>query len=199
MKLETLPIGQYQENIYILHEDGHVLIIDPGRFPAEIRRHIGPQETVDGIILTHGHSDHTGAVDDLAEALDCPVYMHHRDQPLTDPSFRRTAGAEAPVYTALQDLPEGELQVGTFALQIYHTPGHSAGSVLVRYKNHLFTGDTLFAGSVGRTDLYGGDEDELIASLRFIKTLPHDLAVYPGHGPASTIARELKWNPYLQF
>ena len=67
MKLETLPIGPYEENIYILHEDGHVLIIDPGRSAAEIRKHISPQETVDGIVLTHGHSDHTGAVDDLSK------------------------------------------------------------------------------------------------------------------------------------
>ncbi|MBQ3272137.1 MAG: MBL fold metallo-hydrolase [Solobacterium sp.] len=197
MKLETLPIGPYEENIYILHEDSHVLIIDPGRFPAELMKHISPQETVDGIVLTHGHSDHTGAVDDLAEALHCPVFMHHGDLTLTDPSYRLAAGA--PVYTELKDLPEGELQVGTFALRIYHTPGHSAGSILVRYRNHLFTGDTLFAGSIGRTDLFGGDEEEMLASLQFIRTLPHDLAVYPGHGPASTIARELKLNPYLQF
>ena len=129
---------------------------------------------MDGIVLTHGHSDHTGAVDDLAEALHCPVYMHHGDLPLTDPSYRLAAGA--PVYTELKDLPAGDLQIGTFTLQIYHTPGHSPGSILVRYRNHLFAGDTLFAGSIGRPDLFGWDEGEMFASLPFIQTLPPPLA-----------------------
>ena len=79
MKIETLPIGLYGENSYILHDNGHVLFIDPGRFAQELAQHVGADETVDGILLTHGHVDHTGAVDDLYEIYHCPVYLHEGD------------------------------------------------------------------------------------------------------------------------
>jgi glyoxylase-like metal-dependent hydrolase (beta-lactamase superfamily II) len=89
------------------------------------------------------------------------------------------------------------MTVGTFPLSVIATPGHTAGSVCVRFRSLLFTGDTLFAGDIGRTDLYSGDEEQMIETLKLFKDLPHDLRVLPGHGPASTIGRELKVNPYL--
>ena len=200
MKLDVLPIGLFGENSYVLQDHDHVLLVDPGRFPDEIATHIPKVMPVDAIVLTHGHEDHTGAADDLSEKYSCPIYIHPDDLPLVTADPKGHAAPYcAVVYSEKKLLEEGEMTIGTFPVTIYHTPGHTSGSVCIRYRNLLFTGDTLFAGSVGRTDLYGGDEDELIASLQFIKTLPHDLAVYPGHGPASTIARELKWNPYLQF
>ena len=197
MKLNILPIGQYEENIYVLHEDGHVLIVDPGRFAQEVE-YVVKNDTVDGIILTHGHADHTGAVDDLAEKYHCPVYMCMADYILVDPSFAGKHGFDAPVYSEIHDLSEN-MKIGIFELRIHFTPGHTAGSVCIQYKNLLFTGDTLFAGSIGRTDLFSGDEAQMSASLEYLKTLSHDLKVLPGHGLSSTIGRELKTNPYLIY
>ena len=199
MKLDILPIGLYEENIYILHEDGHVLIIDPGRFPDEISSHIQADEVVDGILLTHGHSDHTGAVDDLIDLYKCNAYIHKDDYCLVDPNFSRVAGAETPVYSHLSYFEEGQMKIGEFNLEIIHTPGHSLGSVLIKYRNILFTGDTIFASDIGRTDLYGGNDEDMINSLIKISKLDHDLIIYPGHGLKSTIGNELKVNPYFRY
>lgn len=198
MKIETLPIGLYGENSYILHDNDHVLFIDPGRFAEELSRHVSSAETVDAILLTHGHEDHTQAVDDLYEMYHCPVYIHEGDYEMVDPKMGKTNFA-VPLYCPLTLLPEGEITIGAFPLTIYHTPGHSKGSVLIRYRNRLFTGDTLFAGSIGRTDLFGGDDYEMRESLIRIKELPNDLWVYPGHGDATTIGQEKKMNPYLYY
>lgn len=199
MKLDILPIGLYEENTYILHEANHVLLIDPGCSIKQIKKFIAKDEVVDGIVLTHGHEDHTNAVDDVADEYGCKVYMHPGDFMLTDAKLGvKKRGYEAPVFHEIIPLTEGKMIVGKFPLEIICTPGHTAGSVLVRYKQNLFTGDTLFAGSIGRTDLFTGDENAMMHSLMIIKGLPKDLIVYPGHGPSSTIARECKRNYYLQ-
>ncbi|NCB32844.1 MAG: MBL fold metallo-hydrolase [Erysipelotrichia bacterium] len=197
MRTDILPIGLYEENIYILHDDGHILIIDPSRYPKKILSQMISGEVADGIILTHGHSDHTMAADDLADALHCDIYMNPEDFALTDPKAGRIDGTESPIYHKIKDLKSGNMKIGVFSLTIYHTPGHTAGSSCIRYKNLLFTGDTLFAGDCGRTDLYSGSEEQLIQSLHELSQLPKDLTVYPGHGPASSISQELKVNPYL--
>lgn len=198
MKLDILPIGMYEENSYILHDNGHVLFIDPGRFAKELMRYVSEDEIVDGIILTHGHEDHTGAADDLADAYHCMIYMNSGDYILTDPSQGvKKRGYEAPIYHEVVSLPEGNITIGHFDLKIYYTPGHTMGSSLILYKQCLFTGDTLFANSIGRTDLFGGDEKLMKESLEKIKMLPDDLVIYPGHGPKSTLAKEKRFNPYL--
>lgn len=200
MKLDILPIGLYEENSYILHEDGHVLFIDPGRFAKELIAHVKEDEVVDGIVLTHGHEDHTGAVDDLVDHYGCKVYMHSNDLMLTNASLGvRKRGYEAPIFHEITPLTSGDMEIGTFHITVYETPGHTSGSCLIRYKQSLFTGDTLFKNSIGRTDLFGGNEMEMMQSLRFIQSLPNDLTVYPGHGPSSSIAKEKRTNPYLQF
>ena len=197
MNLDILPIGLYGENSYVLHDQNHVLLIDPGRYPDEIRKRIRKQEKTDAIVLTHGHEDHTGAVDDLEDVYHCPVYMSEKDFPLTDPANAGKLGYSAPVYAKITPFTE-ITQAGYFRLQIIETPGHTSGSVCIRYRNLLFTGDTLFAGDIGRTDLYSGSEEEMLRSLQKFRNMPHDLQVFPGHGPSSTIGRELAVNPYLQ-
>ncbi len=198
MKIDILPIGLYEENIYILHESGHVLIIDPSRYPKKILSMITSSEITDGIILTHGHSDHTMAADDLADQLHCEIYMNPDDLALTDPKAGKIDGTESPVYHSIIPLNSGDMTIGSFPLTIYHTPGHTAGSCCIRFRNVLFTGDTLFAGDCGRTDLYSGSEPQLQQSMHMLSQLPKDLTVYPGHGPSSTIAQELLVNPYLR-
>lgn len=198
MKLDVLPIGQFEENIYVLHDQGHVLIVDPGRYAKRIAEMIADDETVDGIILTHGHADHTGAADDLAELYHCSIYMNREDYVLVDPSYAGKHGFDAPVYNEIHDL-QSDAKIGIFDLRVHNTPGHTAGSICVQYRNLLFSGDTLFAGSIGRTDLYSGDEVQMASSLEYLKQLPHDLRVLPGHGPATTIGRELQINPFLIY
>lgn len=199
MKIDVLPIGMYGENSYVVHEKKEILLVDPGAYPKEIAKHIDQEETVDAIVLTHGHEDHTGAVDDLVDLYHCPVYMHEDDLPLTAHDNGRDVRAFArPVYSEIRPLHE-TLEMGVFHLKIYHTPGHTPGSVCIQYKDVLFTGDTLFAGSIGRTDLPLGSETDMIASLRFLETLPGYLKVYPGHGPDTTISREESDNPFLQM
>ena len=198
MKLDILPIGQYEENVYVLHDKGHVLIIDPGRSAKTIASMIAQDETVDAVILTHGHADHTQAADDISEMYHCPVYMNREDYILVDPSFAGKHGFDGPVYSEILDL-QAVMKIGVFDLQIHYTPGHTAGSVCIQYKNLLFSGDTLFAGSIGRTDLYSGDETQMARSLEYLKKLPHDLKVLPGHGPSSTIGTEIKRNPFMIY
>lgn len=198
MKLDTLPIGLYGENIYVLHENGHVLIIDPGKNAKEIAKCISKDEIVDGIILTHGHEDHTQATDDLVDIYSCEVYMDLADYDLVDPGYAGAHGFDAPVYTPVKPLLK-DMQIGSFHVEVTKTPGHTKGSCVIRYRNLLFTGDTLFAGSIGRTDLYGGNETEMMQSLMKFMDMPHDLIVLPGHGPRSTIKQELTTNMYLQY
>lgn len=198
MRIDTLPIGLYEENSYVIHDHGHILFVDPGRYWKKIASMLGKDEAVDAIVLTHGHADHTGAVDDLADQYHCPVYLHPVDWDLVDPNHI-SQGYESPVYHELHELRQGECVIGSFPLIIYETPGHTKGSVLIRYRNALFTGDTLFAGDVGRTDLFGGSEEQLQSSLEKILLLPSDLKVYPGHGPSSSLAVEKQTNPYLVF
>ena len=197
MKVDVLPMGLYEENSYVLHDPDHVLFIDPGRNAKQIAACVSEKETADGIILTHGHEDHTQAADDLAELFGCPVYMSLEDYVLVDPKNKLRHGYGAPVYSEIHDL-KGDMQIGTFNVSVIPTPGHTAGSVCIRFRQILFTGDTLFSLSIGRTDLYSGDEAQMIETLKLFRNMPHDLRVLPGHGPATTIARELAVNPYLR-
>lgn len=198
MKVDTLPIGLYGENSYILHDENHVLFIDPGAHAKEIERCVSSKETVEGIVLTHGHEDHVGAVDDLVECYHCPVYLHEGDFWLVDPKGKST-GYSIPLYCNVLPLKKGNISIGSFNLTIYETPGHTPGSVCVQYHNRLFTGDTLFAGSIGRTDLAGGNAKDMQKSIDFLKTLPSDLWVYPGHGDATTLQQEKRSNVFMVY
>lgn len=197
MKIDKLPIGKFDENIYVLHDHNHVLIIDPGRFADKIIEKISQEEIVDAVLLTHGHYDHTDAADDLCELYGCPLYIHTLDYALIDPMQKYPVEASVPVYTKPVFFEEGVNNIGTFQVTVYHTPGHTAGSVLIQYRDQLFTGDTLFAGTIGRTDLFSGSEYEMAESLRKIIHFDPGLKILPGHGPNSTIARELASNYYL--
>lgn len=194
MKIYTLPLGQLETNCYLVaDEDGIAAVIDPAAAPERILQTARENGlAIQAILLTHGHFDHVGAVAGLTQALRCPVWMHENE--LTLPEYL----TDGPLYYT-DGYGEGDtVTVGGLQFTVLHTPGHTPGSVCLRCGDALFSGDTLFAGSCGRTDFSGGSGSEMCRSLRRLAQLPGDLAVYPGHGEATTLAREKRENPYLR-
>ena len=193
MNIHTLPLGDYQTNTYIVENGGHCVIIDAGYHPETILRFLNDHDlTADAILLTHGHFDHVGAVRDLAAELGCPVYLHEKE--LSMPPMM-TAG---PLYYT-HTYGEGDhLTFAGIRFRVLHTPGHTPGSVCLMAEDHLFSGDTLFAGSCGRTDFPGGDWATIRKSLTRLAGMENDYLVHPGHGESTTLAQEKQYNPYMQ-
>ena len=193
LKFQTLALGDYQTNCYILYEEGSTTcaIIDPGYEPKRVLAAVKALgRTVEAILLTHGHFDHVGGVKSIAEQTGCKVYLCTEDLKLPPYYTNGTL-----YYT--HGYAEGDtLNIAGLEIKVIHTPGHTPGSVCLMVENVIFTGDTLFRRSCGRTDI-GGDWDTLKNSLRRFRTLP-DCAVYPGHGESSSVYEELKYNPYLR-
>lgn len=206
MEFKRLPLGIYQANCYILYDENtkETAVIDPGGDFPEIKSFIEDNGLkVKYIIITHGHGDHIGALRELKDYTDAVVCIHKEDnEMLRNSSMNYTAEmGYPPVEMSADRLLSGgdELMLGDTKLSIIHTPGHSLGGVCIYCEGSLFSGDTLFACSIGRTDLAGGSLDEIIASIKGkLLTLPDDTAVYPGHGPSSTILIEKKRNPFLK-
>lgn len=188
--LRKLVVGPYQTNCYILacKDTLEGIVIDPGDEVFHITREISRNGIrVVSILITHGHIDHIGGVGELKKITKAPVLIHPYDAP----------ALRVPPDGSLQ---EGQkIQVGTYTLSVLHTPGHSPGGVCFLTPGAVFTGDTLFAGSVGRTDFAGGSHETLVEGVREkIFPLGDGLRVYPGHGPASTISVERHTNPFFQ-
>lgn len=202
VKLDILPVGPLQANCYILSDDGGIAVmVDPGGDSDQlIAQCDGLQLKM--VLLTHGHVDHVAAACAVKAATGAPVWAHEADWEAVEhphPYFAQMVGGVEPC-TLDGKLEDGqEMQVGEIALRIMHTPGHSSGSVCIGWEGGVLTGDTLFAGSVGRTDLPGGSSAELMQSLRRMAArLAPETVIYPGHGPATTMAEELADNPFLQ-
>lgn len=189
MEIETVTVGLLATNCYVVASGGRVIIIDPGAQARKVVR-AAAGRPVEAVYLTHGHSDHAGAVDKVVAATGAPWFVPAADEALAA-NYVRTAPSGL--------LHGGErLLFGTITWEVLATPGHTPGSVCFRGPGVLFSGDTLFAGGVGRTDLAGGSTGALFASLRDqILKLPDDTAVYPGHGGATTVGRERETNPYV--
>ena len=199
----TLPLGDYQTNCYIVcaAESKTCAVIDPGYFPERILSFLADKGLgLDAILLTHGHFDHVGAVKALVEATGCRLWMKESDYtqrsnpqndflyPIHDCSFCEVSFCE-----------EGEkISAGGAVFTAMETPGHTWGSVCYLCEDAIFSGDTLFAGSCGRTDLPGGDYGTIVLSLERLAELQGDYTVYPGHGSATTLAQERMYNPYMR-
>lgn len=193
------PVGMLDTNCYLVPvvASGKLYIIDPGAdaetLIAEAKK-LDYREAV--ILLTHAHVDHIGAVGQVAKALNAKVYVHPADLPL----YQSRDNQLLPWLPAATDLPEAVTTIPEDDFSIIETPGHTPGGVCFYFKQFpaLFVGDTIFAGSVGRTDLPGGNSAQLLKSIHEkLYPLPDDLRLYPGHGPATTMGREKAVNPYL--
>jgi glyoxylase-like metal-dependent hydrolase (beta-lactamase superfamily II) len=195
LNIKAMPLGAYQTNCYILwgEDSPSCVVVDPGYESERVLREtkaLGKE--ICAVLLTHGHFDHVGAVRTLAADTDCDVYICEKD--LSMPP-QLTAG---PVYYT-HTYGEGDvLKLAGLSFRVLHTPGHTPGSVCLQTEDVILSGDTLFDGSCGRTDLPGGDWTTIVKSLRRLKDLPGDYRIYPGHGGATTLSRERKWNPYMQ-
>lgn len=201
VQLTTLPVGPLEANCYILHDPaGPAVIIDPGGDAERILRECaGMQPQL--IVLTHSHVDHVAAACVLQRELGAKVLVHGEDRTDVEkphPYFVQLVGGMKPCAPD-GELEDGqELEVGAIKLRVAHTPGHSPGSVCLLWEGAAFTGDTLFAGSVGRTDLPGGSWPTLIESLRkLVELTTPETVIYPGHGPSTTMQDELDSNPFL--
>jgi glyoxylase-like metal-dependent hydrolase (beta-lactamase superfamily II) len=201
LNIKTLVVGPLATNCYIVYDpgSGKACVIDPGADPGRIKdmlRREGLKPML--VINTHGHGDHIAG----NKALGLPVYIHRLDGGfLTDPDRNLSRvfmfGITSPAASRL--LEEGDvIEIGSGSLEVIHTPGHTPGSISLKCGNAVFTGDALFAGSIGRTDFEYGDESLLIKSIKEkLLKLGDDTAVYPGHGESSTIGDERSSNPFL--
>ena len=195
LKIHALALGDYQTNCYILHDDSvkSCCVVDPGYDADAILDKLDSLGlTLEAIALTHGHFDHVGAVKELAAETGCQVYIHPAD--LTMPPMM-TAG---PLYYTNTYAEGTQLHLAGLDIAVLHTPGHTPGSVCLLVGDTLISGDTLFAGSCGRTDLPGGDWATIRASLNRLAAIEANLWVLPGHGPTSQLRDEKKYNPYMR-
>lgn len=202
MRIRRLTLGPLDTNCWLVDdgEAGPLLVIDPADDPKVILEAIGG-EPVEAVVLTHGHFDHLGAVADVLESTGAPLLIHEADAgniTTAEGTMGALFGFYAVAPEAHRELADGDLiEAGGVSLKVINTPGHTPGSVCLYTPGHLFTGDTVFSGSVGRSDFEGGDPHAMRASVARLAELPDATRIYPGHGPESTIARERKVNPYF--
>ena len=208
MNVKTLTLGMLDTNCYLISNGEAVLIIDPAAEAEKIFEAVNDINLpVAGILLTHAHYDHIGALDEVQSKYDVPVYMSSEEREwIRDPdlnmSGKRASMGIKPIASDIGPiiLEEGTYSINNFHFEIFHTPGHSPGSLSFYFKEEqkIFSGDVLFNGGVGRTDLIQGSFDVLMNSIRN-KLYPLDsrTTVYPGHGNETSIEKEKATNPYI--
>jgi hydroxyacylglutathione hydrolase len=208
MILETFPVGPLQCNCTILADENtrEAIVVDPGDEISRIHRRLQSQGlTLKQILITHAHIDHIGGALKLKSLTGAPIFLNEHDLPLLQIMAEQAAWVGVPTpETAPPDeaLTDGRLVgIGNYPARVIHTPGHTQGSICLHFEplKMVLAGDTLFAGSIGRTDLPGGNYDQILDSIQTrLLTLADDTKVVPGHGPATSIGYERKANPFLQ-
>lgn len=204
MLIKKLTVGPLQANCFIISDKTtkDSIVIDPGDEPDLIMDVIrGNDLRVSYIVCTHGHFDHVGAVEDIREETGAKVVIHKDETEI----YHAARDMAAFWGYEIEKLPDPDMlvedadmiKVGNMSFTILHTPGHSPGGICLYGEGIVVTGDTLFAGSVGRTDFYGGDMNKLRDSFKRLMSLPEETKVLPGHGPDSTIGEEKRGNPFV--
>ena len=204
MKIEKIVEPYFGENMYILidEETKKCAVVDPGGASDKILNYIRANALqLQYIILTHGHGDHIGAVNKIKSQTNVKVIAHNDEKELLNDnrknlSYSMHCGPQelnADVYVNDKD----KLELGNLKLSFIHTPGHTKGSMCIRVNDDMFTGDTLFAGSIGRTDFYSGDYKQIEKSLKKLAKFENKVKIHPGHGPSSTLGIEKMSNPYM--
>ncbi|SDK81051.1 MBL fold metallo-hydrolase [Lacicoccus qingdaonensis] len=208
MNVKTLSLGQLGTNCYVISNGEEVLIVDPAAEAEVIFEAVEEINLpVTGILLTHAHYDHIGALDEVQQKYDTDVYMASEEKewigdPNLNMSIKRVSMGIEPIESDIEPviLQEGDYSINSFNFEIFHTPGHSPGSLSFYFKEEqkIFSGDVLFNGGVGRTDLLEGSFDVLMKSIKNkLFQLDDGTAVYPGHGNSTSIEKEKQTNPYI--
>ena len=204
LRVEQLPLGPIGTNCFVVRREtsaAEAAVVDPSGDATELRLTLARLgATCAGILVTHGHWDHLLGVAELASGTGAPVYMPEGERAaLEQPPASLPAGLSLRPYAPDVLLHGGEtIEVAGISFEVVSVPGHSPAHVAYHADGSLFSGDVLFAGSVGRTDLEGGDWDQLLASIRsLVDAYPPETVVHPGHGPATTLGNELSHNPFL--
>ncbi len=203
MKILNICEGSWAANCYLLVSDKDALVIDPTASVKAICEALDNEgATLRGILLTHGHFDHILSLDTLRDKTGVPAYIHKEDAiMLTDGkknAFFELFGKERAYRAADKLLSDGDvISFGDEKLTVFHTPGHTHGSVCFLADGHVFTGDTLFADSYGRCDLWNGDEEKMRSSLKKLRILDRELTIYPGHGRSYKLGMALDNTAYL--
>ncbi|MHB8050584.1 MAG: MBL fold metallo-hydrolase [Coriobacteriia bacterium] len=202
MRVERLTLGPLDTNCWLVDDGagGPVVVVDPAEEAGVILGALAGMP-VAAVVLTHGHFDHIGAAREVCEATGAPLLVHVADAPgLTSASGTGGAafGFDVTAPPADRVLADGDtVTAGDLTLTVIHTPGHTPGCICLSGSGHLLSGDTLFAGSIGRTDFPGGDMSAMRRSIARLASLPDDVRVHPGHGPETTIGRERRVNPFF--
>lgn len=198
LNIETLPLGENQTNCYLVWEENSdtSVVIDPGYAPDIILNKVAALgKTVEAVCLTHAHFDHVGGVRKIVETTDCPLYVSQKEWAMPSSWLFPLNGT---AFENITYYKEGDkLSLADAEFLVLETPGHTPGCVCLQAEDVIFTGDTLFAGSIGRTDFPGGDWDTICSSLIRLSELPENLSVYPGHGESTTIGAENRTNPFV--
>ena len=200
MIFDTIPVGQIDTNCYLIGDEteGVCALVDPGGSPEKVLEMVRRSGLkLEKILLTHGHYDHTGAVQTLVDAAPAPgfaIYLHPADVREDD---RRLYPSPTWGFNHFED--GQHLSIGSIDVRVLHTPGHSPGSVTLLAGDVMLCGDTLFAGSCGRCDLTGGNEQQMLDSLKRLAGLEGNYKVCPGHGPLSTLDQERSGNSYVRM
>ncbi len=206
MNVKCIPCGMMQANCYIIEDEKDAVIIDPGYIEPEIIDYIKENENkVKYILLTHRHFDHVAAAVTLRKKTGAKIVVHKLDECGLNDAEKSLANMwendyEYPNSNSRADIlvAEGDIiSAGNLKFSVIETPGHSEGGVCYISQNLLFTGDTLFCGSIGRTDFFGSNAVDMVKSLKRLKAMPRDMVIYTGHGNSSTIGREIDSNIYL--
>lgn len=205
VEIFNMTLGAFQTNTYIVYDnEKNAVIIDPADDAERILLKLDEKGlNLKKILLTHAHPDHVAALYDILKNKDVPVYLHEDDEQMlitNSKFFGPMLGMEIMDVTPDVLFKDGDhIKVGEMDFVVLHTPGHTKGSSsFLLNEKILFSGDTLFYASMGRVDLPGGDEEEMMSSLLHLSNLDKDVVVYPGHGSKTEIGKELRLNPYIQ-